>query len=117
MSADRLLGILKVARFQPFLHEADLHRAIMKLCADSGIPFQHEVRIPGVGRIDFIVERTGIECKIGRFVDRPRALAQLQRYLSCGQFDRVILVAEGSLREAPEGIEFVSLNRNWGITT
>lgn len=69
--------------------EVDLHRALSAALDSEGVEHEREVRVPG-GRIDFVVERCGIEVKIK---GSTAALdEQMERYGAAEGLDEFLVV-------------------------
>ncbi len=73
----------------PVSNEAELQGAMEKAFRMRGIPHRREVT-RGADRIDFVVDRVGIECKVdGSVADVTR---QLDRYALWGELDELVVV-------------------------
>ena len=98
--------------------EYDLHRLVMDVLDEGGIPWEHEVRLAPRCRIDLMCGGVGIEIKRGA-VDKTRILEQLRRYAACERVEGLILVTEKTV-PVPHAIDgkpvrLICLNRLWGI--
>ena len=98
--------------------EYDLHRLVMDVLDEGGIPWEHEVRLAPRCRIDLMCGGVGIEIKRGKPI-RGRLIEQLTRYALCPQVEGLILVVERSVdlprMIAGKPVKTVCLNRLWGI--
>ena len=98
--------------------EYDLHRLVMDILTQAGLPFEHEAALAPRCRIDLLVGGIGIEIKRGH-VDKARLRSQLTRYARCPQVEGLILVTEKTI-DLPrtllgKPLRLVCLNRLWGI--
>lgn len=95
-------GIVTLLGQQSFCYasEADLQAAIERVFDVAGVHAEREVRLTARDRIDFLVDRVGVEIKIdggSRDVER-----QLRRYLESDCIDGVLLVTTRSKHRAIE---------------
>lgn len=80
------LGKLRV----PHSTESEMQEQIARAMAEFGVPFVREHELGKNSRIDFMVGRIGIECKVK---GQPLAIhRQLERYLLSDQLDAIVLV-------------------------
>lgn len=79
-----------------FSSEEVLQGQVAQMLAETGIPFQREVRLSGEDRIDFLVEGgLGIEVKIK---GSPHAIyRQCQRYCASAHIRALLLVTGRSM--------------------
>ena len=98
--------------------EYDLHRLVMDVLDEGGIPWEHEVRLAPRCRIDLMCGGVGIEIKRGA-VDKARILEQLRRYAACERVEGLILVTEKTVPVphtiGGKPVRLICLNRLWGI--
>lgn len=80
---------LSSLRFR-YRDEFDLHLALSARLTEMSIEHQHEVVVPGRGRIDFLFDRVGMEVKIKGAAAQVQR--QLERYAATGLFDHLILL-------------------------
>lgn len=73
----------------PVSNEADMQRAIDRAFSNDGMPHRREVA-KGADRIDFVVGRVGVECKVDGSV--AEVTRQLERYALWGELDELLLV-------------------------
>lgn len=72
-----------------YRNEVDLHRALSAALDAEGIEYDREVRVTG-GRIDFAIERCGVEVKVK---GSTAALDdQMERYGAAEEFDEFLVV-------------------------
>lgn len=87
-SAADLAAVLRRYRL-PVSNEAEMQAAIARAFEAERLPFRREVT-RGADRIDFVVGRVGIECKVkGSLGDVTR---QLHRYVQWDDLDEIVLV-------------------------
>lgn len=87
-SAADLAAVLRRYRL-PVSNEADMQAAIARAFAAEGVPFRREVT-RDADRIDFVVGRVGIECKVkGSATEVAR---QLDRYSAWPELEQLLLV-------------------------
>lgn len=95
---DDQLAALKYAIGQnvyTFANEAQLQELLQQSLLSAGYAVRREVRLTLADRIDFVVERVGIEVKIN---DSPAQVArQVRRYLTSDLIDQVMLVTTRAL--------------------
>ncbi len=96
------LAIAEILRTHCFKHqcEDDLQNAIASVLTNSGITFQREAPLGPRDRVDFLVEKIGIEVKIK---GAPTAVArQLNRYVKSDLIESILLVTtKATLRVMP----------------
>lgn len=98
MTAQELANIIGGYRL-PVAVEADMQAAMAELLSREGVPFKREVT-RGRDRIDFLVERVGVECKVHCPVSR--LTAQLERYARWEDVDELLVVtSDGKHRSVP----------------
>lgn len=73
-----------------YADEEQLQEAIEEALARGGFPCQREVKLDIYGRIDFLVERIGIEVKVAG--STAEVLRQVRRYTRSDMLDEIILV-------------------------
>lgn len=122
--ADDLKAVLAALRTlrikQVGWNEVRIHGAVAEVLAQHGIVAEHEVRLGGRMRPDFLTASgTVIEIKKGRPPITP-TLAQLTRYAASDRVQRIILVAERGLPAVPsdvggKGLVQVPLYASWGF--
>lgn len=98
MDPDALAALLARYRYT-FANEHFLQDGIERVLCDAGVAFTREARLPGVGRLDFLVGRTALEVKIApSFAALAR---QLARYAAHPDVDALVVAtlhgAHGSL--------------------
>ena len=98
--------------------EYQLHALIAAALRDGGFVVQHEAPIAPRCRVDFLVDRVGIEVKRGK-PDRARLTEQVRRYLSSDALDGLIVVVDTRASLPPrvggKPLTVIGLNRLWGI--
>ena len=109
-SVTAALGTLRVGAADS---EERLHEQAAEAFARAGLEAAHEVRLAPRCRIDFIVE---IKKKRPQ---RAPLIAQLTRYASCPQVERLVVLAPRGV-DLPKSIggkpvTMMSLERLWGI--
>ncbi|WP_415679133.1 hypothetical protein [Tsukamurella hominis] len=82
-------GALSGVRFR-YRDEFELHLALAARLDEVAVAHQHEVAVPGGGRIDFVFGRVGMEVKIKGAATQVQR--QLERYAATGLFDHLILL-------------------------
>lgn len=93
MTPADLHASLSAFRF-PYGTELELQDAVGVALGNCGIDHQRELRLTPQDRIDFLVGRIGIECKIA---DGPaKLLSQLVRYAADDRIDGLLLVTSRS---------------------
>jgi hypothetical protein len=73
----------------PVSNEADMQRAIERAFSNDGMPHRREVT-KGADRIDFVVGRVGVECKVDGSV--AEVTRQIERYALWAELDELLLV-------------------------
>lgn len=115
----RVVDAVSVLRTAPWQSEAQLHEQIARALEASGLSAQHEAKLGGGRRIDFLCGAVGIEVKCGK-PERAALLRQLARYAQSDAVGALVLVVQRSalLPRAIGGkpLRVVSLNRQWGIS-
>ena len=128
--ADRLAGPRGVVGFMPAAaresalrggaadSEERLHEQAAEAFARAGLEAAHEVRLAPRCRIDFMVGGVGVEIKKKR-PQRAPLIAQLTRYASCPQVERLVVLAPRGV-DLPKSIggkpvTMMSLERLGGI--
>ena len=109
------LGTLRVGAADS---EERLHEQAAEAFARAGLEAAHEVRLAPRCRIDFMVGGVGVEIKKKR-PQRAPLIAQLTRYASCPQVERLVVLAPRGVY-LPKSIggkpvTMMSLERLWGI--
>ena len=98
--------------------EYQLHALIAAALADGGFDVLHEAPIAPRCRVDFLVDRVGIEVKRGK-PDRARLTEQVRRYLASDALDGLIVVVDTRASLPPrvggKPLTVIGLNRLWGI--
>ena len=114
-SVTAALGTLRVAAADS---EERLHEQAAEAFARAGLEAAHEVRLAPRCRIDFMVGCVGVEIKKKR-PQRAPLIAQLTRYASCPQVERLVVLApRGVVLPKSIGgkpVTMMSLERLWGI--
>ena len=113
-----ILSALCAVRMPAQPEEYDIHAAIALALGDAGLVYEHEYRLGPRSRVDFRVDRIGIEVKKGRPAT-SQLTKQLRRYLESDALDAMIVVTQRVTR-IPDAICgkpvcLVSLNRLWGV--
>lgn len=86
---DYILGVLESAAFT-FTSEADLQAGLQTVLSSAGLPVEREVALSPADRIDFLVDRVGIEVKTqGSWIAVTK---QCQRYAASDRLDSLIIV-------------------------
>jgi hypothetical protein len=81
----------------PFvLYEYDIHQMVEARLRETGLRPVHEARIGPGCRIDYLVDRVGIEIKKGKPIPAV-LLGQLKRYAACEAVDGLIVVTQRSV--------------------
>ena len=114
-SVTAALGTLRVGAADS---EKRLHEQAAEAFARAGLEAAHEVRLAPRCRIDFMVGGVGVEIKKKR-PQRAPLIAQLTRYASCPQVERLVVLAPRGV-DLPKSIggkpvTMMSLERLWGI--
>jgi hypothetical protein len=80
-----------IGRFRiSYANERDLQQALVLVFAEAGIPAEAEVVLGPGCRIDFLVDRTGVEVKVDGSPAEVRR--QVDRYLEFDTLDELLLV-------------------------
>ena len=115
---DGLIRAMQGIRPPVTRNEYQLHELVAAALTEGGFQIVHEGRLGPRCRIDFIVDRVGIEVKRGK-VDVSALKKQCARYLAFDALDALIVVADtrASLPDSILGkpVRVVGLNRLWGI--
>ena len=113
-----VLDALRELRSPFALYENDLHRMVEKRLAEAGLSFQHEAKIGPGCRIDYLVDRIGIEIKKGR-PDAAQLKRQLMRYAACEGVDALIVISSRSVSLPAlvmgKPVYGIVLNQLWGV--
>ena len=101
-----------------YISHLDMMRTMQRVFARAGLEAAHEVRLAPRCRIDFMVGGVGVEIKKKR-PQRAPLIAQLTRYASCPQVERLVVLAPRGV-DLPKSIggkpvTMMSLERLWGI--
>jgi hypothetical protein len=70
--------------------EADLQGSVFKVLDQSGYDVQREVALNARDRVDFMVGKIGIECKVAH--SATQVIRQLARYVESPLIDEIILL-------------------------
>lgn len=89
MSAEEIRKALEGYKFQ-YADEMQLQEGIANALAGSKISFVREVRLTPQDRIDFMVEKTGIEVKVGHPL--ASVMRQIHRYMQSDGIGELLLV-------------------------
>lgn len=115
----RIVEAVSVLRTAPWQSEAQLHEQIARALEAFGLSAQHEAKLGGGRRIDFLCGTVGIEVKCGK-PERAALLRQLARYAQSEAISGIVLIVQRSamMPRAVGGkpLRVVSLNRQWGIS-
>jgi hypothetical protein len=93
MDADETLQHIATAvarRRYTWPNEYQLQDELAPVLADTGLPVAREHQLPGVGRLDFYVDRIAVEVKVKGSV--TEVIRQLGRYAKCDDVDGILLV-------------------------
>ena len=114
----RMTRALSALRIPLIVNEYQLHEHIAAALSDGGFVIQHEAVLGPRCRIDFLVDRIGVEVKRGK-PQKAALLRQCSRYLASDQIDALILVLDTSVSLPREmnGKPLITfgLNKLWGI--
>ena len=83
----RIIAAIDARRFL-FSSERELQDAIGEVLVPFGA--EREARIPYAGRIDFRIDRLGVEIKVDGSL--PKVAGQVLRYVKSGALDQLLLV-------------------------
>lgn len=98
MSASAIAEALRRYRFT-YCNEDQLQEGIAAALVEEGFEVEREVRLPGLGRIDLLVGRVGIEVKVA---GTPIEVAsQVARYAFCEEIDGLVLVTSRPRHRIP----------------
>jgi hypothetical protein len=89
MSVQLIVGTIATTRFQ-HTDEAGLQHGIQTALNLQGLDVRREVRLTPTERIDFMVDRIGIEVKVAG--SPAEVTRQLRRYAITGAVDHLVLV-------------------------
>ena len=113
-----VLDALKELRSPFALYETDLHQMVMKRLTDAGMAFVHEANIGPGCRIDYLVEKIGIEIKKGK-PDASAVKKQLMRYAACDGVEAIILLTQRTVAVPKtvlgKPVHVIVLNQLWGV--
>ncbi|CAN5460761.1 hypothetical protein BH10ACT3_BH10ACT3_17170 [soil metagenome] len=87
-TADDLARVVRANRFF-YADEDGLHQGLGAAWTEAGYTVRHEVKIDG-GRIDFVVDRVGVEVKIAGTGDR--VFQQCAAYAADRRLDALLVV-------------------------
>lgn len=90
-AVDQVLDVLRSRRFC-HTNENELQEGIFAAFQAAGLNAWREVQLSGRDRIDFLVDRIGIEVKVAG--SASKALRQLERYALSDQIDELVLVTD-----------------------
>jgi len=115
---EEILRALRGLRVPAFPSEHELHQMIAAALEDGDFCVRHEVLLKPRCRIDFVVNRVGLEVKKGGPA-RARITEQARRYLDCDALGALILVV-GRNVSMPSNllgkpVRVLSLNSLWGV--
>lgn len=115
---EALAGALGGLRVPVAPGEYDLHDMISKALIRAGYEPRHEVALGPRRRIDFVVDRLGIEVKKGKPARRA-LMEQAARYLESAELEGLLVVVERSAslpgHLAGKPVKVLGLNRLWGV--
>lgn len=113
-----ILDALAAVRMPAQPEEYDIHAQVASALGAAGLPYEHEYRLGPRCRIDFRVDRVGIEVKKGRPASSDLT-KQLRRYLASDELDAVVVVTQRVTRVPAsilgKPVYLISLNRLWGV--
>ena len=113
-----LTHALSALRIPLAVSEYQLHEWIAAALRDGGFVVQHEAVLGPRCRIDFLIDRIGIEVKRGK-PQKAQLIRQCTRYLASDKIDALILVLDMSVSLPRElcGKPLITfgLNRLWGV--
>lgn len=113
-----ILDALAAVRMPAQPEEYDIHAQVASALGAAGLPYEHEYRLGPRCRIDFRVDRVGIEVKKGRPASSDLT-KQLRRYLASDELDAVVVVTQRVTRVPTsilgKPVYLISLNRLWGV--
>jgi hypothetical protein len=90
VTAEEIVAALRSGRFT-YTDEVALHADMSRVLDAHGLEHHREVNLgPGHGRIDFMVDRVGIEVKVAGAP--ANVLRQLSRYATSASVDALVLV-------------------------
>ena len=89
MNARDLRDLLGSFRFQ-YADEIQLQDGIARVLKDSHIEFEREFRLSQRDRIDFMVEKVGIEVKVGHPL--ASVMRQVHRYMQSSEVEELLVV-------------------------
>ena len=113
-----VLDALKELRSPFALYETDIHQMVASRLTEAGLPFVHEAKLAPGCRIDYLVDRVGIEIKKGR-PDASAVRQQLMRYAACDGVDAIILLTQRTVNVPKmvmgKPVHVIVLNQLWGV--
>ena len=113
-----VLDALRELRSPFALYENDIHQMVAARLTKAGLTFQHEAKIGPGCRIDYLVDRVGIEIKKGR-PDAAQLKRQLMRYAACEDVDALIVISSRSVSLPASAmgkpVYGIVLNQLWGV--
>lgn len=114
MNLNHLVSFLGDQRI-PHSTEAEMQEFINELLKLKGVEYTREAVLSGKDRIDFLVGRVGIECKIK---GQPlRIHRQLERYLQSDKLDAIILITGKYMGTTGESngkpIKVIQVGKGW----
>lgn len=86
---DELVALIRSYQI-PFGTEAAMQSAIERILKEAGLKFQREHVFGPRDRIDFLIGRIGLECKVD--MSKARVASQLLRYAERPEIDALLLV-------------------------
>ena len=113
-----VLDALKELRSPFALYEMDIHQMVAQRLNEAGLPFVHEAKLGPGCRIDYLVDKIGIEIKKGK-PDAAAVKKQLMRYAACDGVEAIVLLTQRSV-SVPESVlgkpvHVIVLNQLWGV--
>jgi hypothetical protein len=116
MNAQQVCNILKGYRFN-YANEQDLQEGIKRAFTAEGLEFGEEVSLSKRDRIDFMVDRVGVEVKVGHPLSA--VMRQIHRYSQDEQIDELLVVTNrcrhSIIPEIVNGKPVVVLFLGWGM--
>jgi hypothetical protein len=88
-STEHLVALLEAHRYDESSEDA-LQRGVAQVLAGAGVEFTREVQLGYMGRIDFLMGKIGLECKVGGGLSA--VTRQLHRYAAHTNLDALVLV-------------------------
>ena len=99
MSPEAIIKALKAYNLASGTEE-ELQAAIAVALTNECIPFRREHRLSDADRIDFIVERVGIEVKVGG--STSALIRQVHRYAQSEELDAIVVVTTRGHHQIPK---------------